>query len=516
MNFRHHASAAFLSLFTPCSLLFLSLLHPAAAARAEDVSSITTAPAALPPRDETQPPPRWTGDPAKAAAELDLMWKQHLARAIAQSPPTFTAASAAAAARGAGPGSDETNGISTRGVFRFALEAAALGDKGWYPDRIEDVLRFGRSLQDIYPASTTYGNFKWVSDADKVYDHNAVEFVAQLCGALHRAYANRLTPDAKKLLEDIMTTAIEGIDSHPVKPDYTNISIMQAWNLISLGEALNRPAVAEKGYARLDDWLRFTAQNGIPEFGATTYYGIDLDSLALIARFAARPEARAKALAAIRYLWTDAAANWWTSGDRLGCANSRTYDSIWSHGYFEAHAWTAGWLRSQPRLENAGWLPGPRDNLVALRTLASLPPPPEWKLNALRAELPRTVVQRTGADPAAIATNWIGRGVNLASSGMARGGDDRTLGANIGYTPAVPQMTLFMDGRGDPYGLIKTRNAAGQAKALHIVPFVATVQRGPEVLQALSYDPPAGKKNSPAALACLFTHLTLPRKPTCG
>ena len=53
----------------------------------------------------------------------------------------------------------------------------------------------------------------------------------------------------------------------------------------------------------------------IGEYGAVTYYGVDLDSLALIARFAQRPAGRAQAMTAIRYLWTDIAANWWTPGD---------------------------------------------------------------------------------------------------------------------------------------------------------------------------------------------------------
>lgn len=49
---------------------------------------------------------------------------------------------------------------------------------------------------------------------------------------------------------------------------------------------------------------------------------------ALVAQFAGRPEVRAQARTAMRYLWTDIAANWWTPGDRLGGANARSYDYL--------------------------------------------------------------------------------------------------------------------------------------------------------------------------------------------
>ena len=68
-----------------------------------------------------------------------------------------------------------------------------------------------------------------------------------------------------------------------------------------------------------------------------------------------------------------------------------------------------------------------------------------------------------------------------------------------------------MDGRGDPYGARRTANAAGHAKALHLTPFVATVQRGAELVQLLA-DEPFGPKSryKPGELACFLTHLAIP------
>ncbi|HET7537105.1 MAG TPA: hypothetical protein VFJ90_11655, partial [Candidatus Didemnitutus sp.] len=54
-------------------------------------------------------------------------------------------------------------------------------------------------------------------------------------------------------------------------------------------------------------------------------------------------------------------------------------------------------------------------------------------------------------------------------------------------------------------------NAANQAKALHLTPFIAAVQRGPDVLQLLADDPfGAGSKYHRDELSCFLTHLTVP------
>lgn len=425
-------------------------------------------------------PRSWTGDPGLGAQELEQQW------AIVANPGAV---------------------IGIRGVLRFALEATGLG---WHPERVEAALARARAIQDLDPASPTLGNFKWRSDQARVLDLNAVEFAAQLMGFMRLRQTERLSPAARRQLDELLTDAIAGLRNHTVRIEYTNIFVMKAWGLIAAGEILGRPEVAADGYRRFDDWLRFTASHGIGEYGAVTYYGIVLDSLALIARCAGRAGARTQAERAMRYLWTDAAANWWAPGDRLGGTNARSYDYVFGRGYFEAHTWTAGWLRTRPELEGAGWMSSARDNLTTFRDAVTFVPPAEWT-EAIRGELPRIVVQRWGADLEQRATNWIGRQVSLASSGASRGSDERTLVANLGDSPAVPQLTLFMDGRGDPFGTKKTTTASLHAKALHLTPFIATVQRGAEVLQVLSDEPlRPGSRHRPGDLTCFLSQLTLP------
>jgi hypothetical protein len=420
--------------------------------------------------------PEWTGDPALGAQELEHQWQE-----IAYPRP----------------------GTGIRGVFRFALEASALQ---WHPERVATALTLARSMQDLDPASKSYGNFHWRHDHAKVFDQNAVDFSMQLAGLLRIKYYDRLSPQALQTVDGIMTTAVEGLHRHQVKLSYTNIYLMQAWDLISVGESIKDSAVAEEGYRNFKAWMRYTAGNGITEYGGVTYYGTDLDSLGLINRFAGRPEARIIAGKALNYFWTDLAANWWAPGDRLASANSRSYDYLFGRRYLEAHTWEAGWLREKPTLENAGWLGGQHDNLVAFRRDTTWVPPAEVTAK-IRARIPRTIVQRwSGAPLEQRATAYIGSHVTLATSGNTHGEDERTLVVNLGDSPALAQTMMFMDGRGDPYGTVKTENAANQAKSLHLTPFICAVQRGPEALQLLSIRPTGAKA---ARLTGLYTQVTL-------
>lgn len=419
----------------------------------------------------------WPNDPKRAADELEQQW--HL---IEKGGP-----------------------LPVRGTVHFALEATGLA---WHPERVVAALQRVRDMQDRDRNSPTYGNFKWQSEHERVFDLNAVEFAMQMLTLMHLRYADRLAPDVRAALEDVMLPAIDGLRSHRVKVDYTNIFLMQAWNLMAAGETLGRSDIAEAGYRQFDEWLRFTSENGITEYASVNYYGVDLDTLGLIYKFAGRADAKRKAETALHYIWTDIAANWWSPGDRLGGANSRSYDYMFGRGYLEAHTWPAGLLRRRPELEGANWLSGPRDNQVVFRDATTVVPPKEW-MSSILATVPRLVVQRWGQGPEHHAINWVGRHISIGSSGATRGADERTLVANFGDSPAVAQAILFMDIRGDPYGTKKTLNAASQAKALHVTPFIATVQRGPEVLQILSIDP-AHLKSKPRDFSCFLTHLTFP------
>ena len=107
-------------------------------------------------------------------------------------------------------------------------------------------------MQDQDPKSKNWGNFRWYWRDAGVTDTNAVEFVmhdALLIDIRHRDW---LADKAREELADFLRLGMEGCRRHRVPTDYTNIAILNAGNLIVLGERLHRMEAAEEGYRRLD------------------------------------------------------------------------------------------------------------------------------------------------------------------------------------------------------------------------------------------------------------------------
>jgi len=425
-------------------------------------------------------------EPAAAQAELDRQWEL--------------------LENGQGHG-QYGGGQGIRGIFRFVLEGAAVG---YDPSRLESALKVADQVQDQNPASPTYGNLKWDITAPTVLDHNAVEFCMQQAVILDRLYRSNLNPAGRTLLDQVMRLSIEGMKRHKVAVSYTNMALMQSQNQILVGELMGDPACAERGYAEFAAWVAYTQRCGITEFVSPNYYNPDLDSLGLIAKFAQRPEGRGQAETALRYVWTDIAANWFQPGERLGGAHSRNYDYLEGRGELDVHLASAGWLTFAPESFPAGWLDGPRAHLTAFVDACEWLPPLSLT-EPLRSILPRMVTQRWGEPVQDRASNYIGRSFALASSSAAHSDDDHELTI---YWPGGHhrvQSDFFLDGRGDPYGNRPRQGKDGHSKALHLMPFIATAQRGAEVLQLSSADPYAkGSKYQRGDLSELNAQLVLP------
>jgi hypothetical protein len=418
----------------------------------------------------------WPNNPEIAKAELDIQWTQ------IQKP---------------------SSGVGIRGVFRFALEGSAIGYDSY---RIEQALILARSMQDLDQRSPTFGNFRWRYGQDKVNDQNAVQFAMTQASILHLFFSDKLSKKSTSVLRQMMVDAVVAVKQQKVDINYTNIYIKRAWNLMGLGYALNDPSISEFGYKHFDAWINHISKHGIAEYGAVVYYGIDLDVLALINRFSRNENSRLQAATAINFLWVDIAANWWNKGDRFGGVNSRSYDYLFGRGYLEAHTWPAGWLREKPTLEGAGWLSGPRTNLTFLLNLVTRKPP--LIAETIRSQLPRTVVQRWGSNITERSIHHVDADFSIASSGSTARRDERTLVANLGDDPSVPQIVMFMDGVNNPYGVRKSVGKQGARKALHLLPFITTVQKGSELIQVLSDDLRTRNPNDPRG--SLRTQLLLP------
>ena len=272
---------------------------------------------------------------------------------------------------------------------------------------------------------------------------------------------------------------------------------MKCWNQIALGEALDKPELSAAGYRSLDEWLDYTRRYGVVEYNSPTYYGVDLDALGLIARFAKQPAGRDAATRGLRYFWTEIAANWYQPGHRLGGAHSRDYDYLTGHGELDRN------------LVRAGWFDDPEMPETIFDQLCQWNPPAE--LHALALATPRTVYQRWGEEPSQWASQYVGRRYSIGVAGATYHNMDKPLAVNLPGGPEMPIVSFFLDGRDDPYGHERINTAGGHPKSLHLMPLLSSVQRGSEVLLlAADNDRTRKATKTEKYLTCLLSHVILP------
>jgi len=385
--------------------------------------------------------------------------------------------------------------ISARDLF---VQALTLCEANQEVGRIDNMFAIAESLQDRDKASPTYGNFRWYSDGKAVTDRNAVEFCMQGAALLWIRHRDTMPEQARKRLKTLLTFSIEGLKGHKVKPTYTNIALMNAGNLILLGEALGRTDAADEGYARLDRFIATMLEGGTHEYNSPTYYGVDLDDLQLIAAFAGRERGRQQARTLLEFFWRDIALNWFPASRKMAGARSRDYDYLRGLGVLDLNLMTSGWL---PSIDNdrvggifcafAAWRPS-----VELWQLATSPKP-------------RLVESIWGPGRDQARTLWRCPDVALSAAGAGYGGRmDFPLCVDLPGPRDRPRIYFVPDGRHDPYGKLRIlEGGSGHMKALHLSPFWAASQRRGDALGLVVYR----DKDLPEDTAGIESHIVIPR-----
>lgn len=387
------------------------------------------------------------------------------------------------------------NGRSSIEVAGLALEAAAAGSP---PEVLSPLLDALPPLLDLDPASKTYGNIHWYQGDSRLVDRNGIEFVTRKAALVWLCHRDQLTASQRDSLRRVLDTARIGIPRHPVRISYTNIFLMKSWNLIALGEGMDDAALAQQGYSMLADWLAYTRRTGINEYLSPSYYDVDLESLALIHNLSRNAEARRLARGGLDWLWHDIALNWYRPAERLGGTHSRDYNRLFNTSNLNRWVLRAGW--STPAEQASLPADGPYEALAWAA-------PPAAAGQWLEAPFPRLIQARWGEEAEKRHTHYVGREFSIASaeSGYHAGHDNAPLVINLGHGQDVPIINFFMDGRRDHYGVNKTLEAgSGHMKALHLRPFLSSVQRDGEVLFVASV------RDSKPELVALESVVTLP------
>ena len=265
--------------------------------------------------------------------------------------------------------------LASRELFSAALTYA---ESGANLDRILPMLELAARMQDTDPASRGHGNFRWSWRDPSVMDYNAVDFCMQGGTLLWRHHRDKLPAATRDRLRALLELGATGCMKHRVNPNYTNIALMNAGNLIFLGELLGKSDVADEGYRRLNGAAQDIWTNGVHEYLSPTYYGVDLNDLVMIEADAQRADGVAVARALLEVFSRQVALTWFEPNQRLGGPASRDYDYLRGLGMLHVPLWVWGWP--------IGRTVGGNDAVFTLLT--------RWRPDAATQALPTTALPR--------------------------------------------------------------------------------------------------------------------------
>ena len=330
------------------------------------------------------------------------------------------------------------------------------------------LLKLAEEMQDQNLDNQTFGNLRWYWRTPEVTDRNAVEFVAAHALPIWFDARERLPEESKAILERILRRAIEGCIVHRVSPDYTNIAIFNAVNLILLGESFDRPDAVKLGKERLESVMACFWDHGVYEYVSPTYYSPDVDTLQLGLRYVKDEQLKATFRHLLDFFWTDMAINWYKPSLRMSGAQSRTYHYL------------LGVTDSSRLYEFAGLAPrNPRASSVSYLSSFNAAYTPPQEILALTENYPRQINQRWGVEQGQWRTTFVLDDIALGTAGAAYGRVKQNMILTVdladyaempaGDVRLLPRNYFISDGREDPYGTNSyPTSAAGHNKALHM------------------------------------------------
>jgi hypothetical protein len=242
----------------------------------------------------------------------------------------------------------------------------------------ERAIRAVLALQELNPADSHHGNFRWTLEDPRVRDLNGVEFILDNLNEMILSHGDALP---STLADDVRTAIALGlaeIDRLDVHLSYTNIAVSDISNSVLGGVAVGDATYVGRGERRLMDWLAFTNRSGAPhEYNSPTYCAVDLQRLAALAEHAPDPDLALKARVAEERVWMHVAAHYHPLLRQLAGPHARSYWDGWTGagGYLKLLLWR---LLGDPLLRaETSYAPASREEMYVALALDRLHPTPE-------------------------------------------------------------------------------------------------------------------------------------------
>ncbi len=425
-------------------------------------------------------------DTASQMATIERDWK-----ALQQSPPQ----------------------LGVRDGFMFLLDA--LDSRYLTDEQVEWTLKLLQTRVITDTNARSFGNiyWGWTEKGGDMGDGNNVQFCVQYGILIKLLFDDRLSPEAKKILDNIFGYALTGMRKQEVRISYTNIYLMRIWNMTAMGQVYNQPAVVEEGRKYFDTWLNHVSRYGNREYDSPTYCGVDLESLLLIHTFSTDTDIRSKAGDALRFFLNDLCSHYNEQGGFLGGAHSRDYNRVFGRDLLEE--------------KYLNPLMGRKNNNTHLFHQICFSALKNLGLTQQQKELMnrknRFIVQRWDSLANTYACDFVGNKASIASSNNAYSPDDKPFVIYLSSQaiPEMPNIAFTLEGRDDHYGtwnyegkgeklkyLMPANYPAngGWGKTRHLMPFMQSAQNKGEFVMLV-----AGEKDHNCINNYLNSTIILPK-----
>lgn len=346
---------------------------------------------------------------------------------------------------------ESADGFDTQQYFEFLLEATHLG---WDQHYLRVALEGASQAQIRTEGHINFGQLpRYVGGNTETasFDKNSVLFALEFASLVRQSYYDKLDAENQALLDEFLDYAIYAVvDYDNVAVTYTNIFLMRAWVLISLGENLpsdrtwgrskevTTTELAEMGYDMMRQWAADVRANGIHEHNSPTYTGVQAECLGYIARHTKNDEIRAMAQTLLEYFSAMFHANYFRTAMTMVGVQSRCYYRGTSAGKIDNIA--------------AALLKGYGTKFY--NTLALWEPTSEAR--ALNTTHPRLVCYKWGNEPQMNAVSYIDEKFAIGSTGRTYTGNANektmTIFLSSPSTKSVINVSHYFEGREDPYG----------------------------------------------------------------
>lgn len=320
---------------------------------------------------------------------------------------------------------------------------------------------------------------------------NATSFSLLLGAGILNApqYFTQFTPSQQQTIRDRFVLAAKStLEAPHAQLGYTNARLLRDVQMILIGQGAGDAALYRDGVDRWRDWLQYTREWGIREYGSTVYYGIDLGALMMGYGYVQDPVLRDEFRKALDFFWYDIAATFLPASETMAGSSSREYD--WTHSSGPAY-----FLRVED------WRTRPLDSysvfnyqvLVSYRGGQVYHPGAAHR--ALADTSPKVVEAKT--DPNRFLDRYAyiedGRAMGSTSEtftnvipGMgAPTPYDKPISVSaVGSNPAVGTVSIVPSAGTDPYG-----KTYGGSAPLHAPLHPVTAQKGGDLLTQLDLSP---------------------------